>query len=128
MKKNKKDKGLTLIELIIVLLVIAILIGISVPIYQYFLKKAKQVEAQIALKEISKLESIYFGDHDKFSSSLSEIGFSPMHPLQYYTNITIDLFPGNKFVAKAEGNIDRDPDLDVWIINETGIITHLAED
>lgn len=127
---KKKDKGLTLIELVIVLLITAILLGIGIPIYQYFMKKAKTVEAQLALSEIKRLERIYFGEHDRYSSSISEIGFSPMPPLRYYKiKEPIDMSsspPG--FTARAEGNLDSDPDLDIWSINDAGILTHIAED
>lgn len=127
---NKKDKGLTLIELVIVLLITAILIGIGIPTYQYFLKKAKVVEAQLALSEVLKLERIYFSEHDRYSNSLSEIGFSPMQPLRYYKiKEPIDISSGPpSFTARAEGNIDSDLDLDIWSINENGTLIHLAED
>ncbi|MBI5746721.1 MAG: prepilin-type N-terminal cleavage/methylation domain-containing protein [Nitrospirae bacterium] len=125
---KRKDKGFTLIELVLVLLITAILMGIAIPIYQYFLKKAKQVEAQLALKEIVRLERMYFADHDRYSDSISEIGFSPMQPLNYYTIAIEPISDPNKFTARAEGNLDGDPDLDIWLINEKEIIIHLAED
>lgn len=125
---NKRDKGFTLIELVLVLLIIAILIGAGVPLYQNFLKKAKGVEAQLALTEIRRLEKLYYGDNDRYSSSLSEIGFSPMQPLRYYQIIIDPISDPNRFTARAEGNLDRDPDLDIWTIDEGGTITHLAED
>ncbi len=125
---KRKDKGFTLIELVLALLITAILTGIAIPLYQYFLKKAKQVEAQLALKEIVRLERIYYGDHDIFSSSITDIGFSPMQPLSYYTIAIEPISDPNKFTARAEGNLDGDPDLDIWLINEKEIIIHLAED
>ncbi|MEK6577456.1 MAG: prepilin-type N-terminal cleavage/methylation domain-containing protein [Nitrospirota bacterium] len=125
---KRKDKGFTLIELVLVLLITAILMGIAIPIYQYFLKKAKQVEAQLALKEIVRLERMYYADHDRFSDSLSDIGFSPLTPLNYYTIIIDPISNPNKFTSRADGNIDGDPDLDIWLINEKEITIHLAED
>lgn len=125
---KKKDKGFTLIDLVLVLLITAILMGIAIPIYQYFMKKAKQVEAQLALKEIVRLERIYYADHDRYSDSISDIGFSPMQPLNYYKIVIDPISNPNKFTARAEGNIDGDPDLDIWLINEKEIIIHLAED
>lgn len=125
---NKRDKGFTLIEMIVALLIIAILIGIGIPTYQYFLKKAKGVEAQLALNEIRRLEKLYYGDNDRHSSSLSEIGFSPMQPLRYYQIIIDPISDPNRFTARAEGNLDRDPDLDIWTIDEGGTIIHTVED
>ncbi len=125
---KRKDKGFTLIELVIVLLITLILTGIAIPIYQYFLKRAKGIEAQIALKEIVRLERMYYIDHDRYSGSISDIGFSPMQPLRYYKIIIEPISDPNKFIARAEGNIDGDPDLDIWLINEKDIIIHLAED
>jgi type IV pilus assembly protein PilE len=125
---KRKDKGFTLIELVLVLLITAILMGIAIPIYQYFLKKAKQVEAQLAMKEIVRLERMYYGDHDRFSDSISDIGFSPMQPLNYFKIVIDPISNPNKFTARAEGNIDGDPDLDIWLINEKEIAIHLTED
>ncbi len=125
---KRKDNGFTLIELVLVLLITAILMGIAIPIYQYFLKKAKQVEAQLALKEIVRLERLYFAEHDRFSDSILDIGFSPMQPLRYYNKPVIEISDPNKFIARAEGNIDGDPDLDIWLMNEKEIIIHIAED
>lgn len=127
---NKRNKGFTLIELVLVFLIIAILAGISIPIYQYFLKKAKGIEAQLALNEIRRLERLYYEENERYSSSLSDIGFSPMQPLRYYQIIIEPISDSDpaRYTARAEGNIDRDPGLDIWTINEGGTITHVDED
>lgn len=125
---NKRNKGFTLIELTLVLLITAILAGIAIPTFQYFMKKAKGIEAQLALNEIRRLERIYYEENERYSSSLSDIGFSPMQPLRYYQIIIEPISDQARYTARAEGNIDRDPGLDIWTINEGGTITHLDED
>lgn len=125
---KKKDKGFTLIELVIVLLITAILIGIGVPVYQYFLKKAKAVEAQLALNDVRRLEKEYYIEYSRYSDNLKAIGFTPMQPLRYYKIIIEPISDPEKFLARAEGNIDSDQDPDIWTINENGIVVHLAED
>jgi prepilin-type N-terminal cleavage/methylation domain-containing protein len=47
--------GLTLLELMVVVGVMALLAAIAIPLYQNFLKKAKWVEAETVLRDIPRL-------------------------------------------------------------------------
>ena len=50
---HKKNKGFTLIEMMIVVAIIAILAAISYPSYQNYVRKTKRLEAQSMLMEIA---------------------------------------------------------------------------
>lgn len=123
--------GFTLIELMVVGVIIGILAGIAIPVYNSYLKRAKQVEAPVALTEIKRLESMYFAFNGNYGP-LSEIGYHPAPALRYYV-VTIQLIPSSAgktagFEATATGNLDSDPDEDVWTINQDGTLTHLQFD
>lgn len=124
-KGMKKRDGFTLIELVIVIAIVGVLAAIAMPTYFDFIKKAKRVEAQQALSEVAKKEGIYHFDHDVYSGELDAIGFD-MSRLKYYNITLLVTFDG--FLAIAMGNIDRDADLDVWIIDETTNLVHIIVD
>ena len=126
-RRNENQKGFTILELMIVGAILGILAGIAVPIYLSYLKRARQVEAPVALNEIKRLESMYFAFNGGYGT-LDEIGYHPNAPLRYYT-VTLELIPSSNgqpasFVATAIGNIDSDPDLDVWTIIPDGTLQH----
>jgi|Deesub1362A_J573_1020465.scaffolds.fasta_scaffold57589_1 Tfp pilus assembly protein PilE len=108
---------------------ISILAIIAIPTYFSFLKKAKRVEAESALNTIYKLEMIYSSDNGgDYTDDLDALDFK--EKLKYYTiSITIDNSnPSAGFKATAKGNIDRDSDLDILSIDETGKLVHESKD
>jgi len=130
-RRNKNQKGFTILELMIVGAILGILAGIAVPIYLSYLKRARQVEAPVALNEVKRLESMYFAFNGGYGT-LDEIGYHPATALRYYT-VTLDLIPPSNgqpasFIATVAGNIDSDPDEDIWTIVSDGTLQHVQVD
>lgn len=119
-----RKSGFTFIELLFVMIVMAILSAITIPLYFSIIKTAKTVEAQQALTEIQRLEELYLVDNNSYSDNLSGIGFRAQ--LKYYS-VTITL-GSNGFIATATGNIDSDPDMDIWTIDERKKLSHVMQD
>jgi type IV pilus assembly protein PilE len=119
--------GFTLIEMLVVGAIIGILAGVAIPSYFSYLKRARQVEAPVALNEVKRLEAMFFAFNGSYGP-LEDIGYDPTPALRYY-NMTVELFPASAgpstgFKATAAGNLDSDPDEDVWTITEDGTIEH----
>jgi len=132
----RKDKGFTLIELMIVVAIIGILAAIAIPNFMNFLAKTKRSEVKYNLSAIYKCQISHFGENNAFSSSFNTIRWRPEGKIYYYTftmgteyyglSIAVNPIPGgftfgastNSFTVLSWGNIDTDPMIDVWTIND----------
>ncbi len=71
--------------MLIAVAIVGILSAVAIPAYQNYMKKAKMVEAEIAVRDVARLEDTYYIDTGAYSDNLATIGYSPMPPLQYTT-------------------------------------------
>ena len=60
---NKRGKGFTLIELMIVVTIIGLLAAVATPKFANMLKKAKQAASKNALGVLRSVAGIYYADH-----------------------------------------------------------------
>jgi len=132
----KKNKGFTLIELIIVVTIVAILSTLAISVYLNFSAKARRSEAKINLESIYKAELTWYGDSKGFDNNFTTIGWKPAGTAKYFTfslgngteGVPVSSNPmpasalpfanDNAFAAYGWGNIDKDPAIDVWHIDE----------
>jgi len=132
----RKNKGFTLIELMIVVAIIGILAAIAVPNFMNFLAKTKRSEVKYNLEAIYKCEISYFGENNGFSSSFDTIRWYPEGTIYYYTftmgteyfglSVASNPEPAGlpygasvtSFTASSWGNIDNDATIDVWYIDD----------
>jgi prepilin-type N-terminal cleavage/methylation domain-containing protein len=80
--KHREERGLTLLELVLVLGILSILIALAVPRYLSARKKAYRTEANDLLQEAKTLEWVYYQQYDLFDTTGTQIGLqtpSQMH-------------------------------------------------
>ena len=80
----RRNNGLTLIELMIVVVIVAIIASIAYPSYQEQMSKTRRADAQSALMDaVSRMERRYtqFGS---YSAALASMGISTTSPEGYY--------------------------------------------
>lgn len=69
-----RNKGFTLVELMVVVAIIGILAAIAVPNYQRYQARSRQSEAKIALSSIYTAEQGFAAEWSSYSSCLKRIG------------------------------------------------------
>ncbi len=100
-RRAKHDSGFTLIELLMVLAILSILATVAMLSHRHFTEKARAVEAEVALAEIDRLETLYHTNHGTYSADLDALGFVLNSSLKYY-RVTVQLQNGGtSFQATA---------------------------
>ena len=79
----RKNKGFTLIELMIVVAIIGILSAIAIPNFMKFQARSKQSEAKSNLKALFTAQRSYFQEKDKYLTELNVLGFKPERGNRY---------------------------------------------
>jgi prepilin-type N-terminal cleavage/methylation domain-containing protein len=131
-KFHKSQKGFTLIELMIVVVIIGILAALAIPRFMRATTKAKQSEAKTLLKQIYTMEQTYRQANDAYwpnpagnatadatngLTAFAALGVEVGSTARYSYALTGAL---NTFSCVATANLDDDATIDTWTINEQG--------
>ena len=83
-------KGLTLLEVMIVVAIIGILAAIAIPSYLKYVKKARRAEAFNALMTIHAAQEMYKAEHGVYTDNWSKLsGCSPNMAKEYTIYLTL---------------------------------------
>jgi prepilin-type N-terminal cleavage/methylation domain-containing protein len=125
-KFHRTQKGFTLIELMIVVVIIGILAALAIPRFMRATTKSKQSEAKQILKQIYVMQHAYRQEKDTYTANglsasaggvFAVLGVEIMTSARYTYAITAD---STTFTATATANLDDDGTVDTWTINEAG--------
>ena len=74
MVETKREKGFTLIELMIVVAIIGILAAIAIPQFSAYRKKAFNSAAESDLRNLMTAEEAYYADEQTYTTSQARLG------------------------------------------------------
>jgi type IV pilus assembly protein PilE len=74
-KPRAAQRGVTLIELMIVVAIVAIISAFAYPSYQRYIIKAKRSVAQNALLQVADRQQQFFMDNKRFAADMTDLGF-----------------------------------------------------
>jgi type IV pilus assembly protein PilE len=76
MKPARYLRGITLIELMVVVVIVSILVSIAYPNYQEFTARAKRNEARAALLRLATNQERFYINNNTFTDDLTSLGFA----------------------------------------------------
>ncbi|MFL5815304.1 MAG: type IV pilin protein [Bdellovibrionia bacterium] len=82
--EHRKNKGFTLVELMVVVAMVGVLSAISMNSYKGFVIKARATEAKIALSAIYSAEKSFAAENGSYTACLANIGYSPEGSNRYF--------------------------------------------
>ena len=126
-----KMRGITLIELMIVVVIIGIMAAIAYPNYREFVARANRNEAKAALLRIATNQERFYLQNNSYTCDMTRLGFPVAAAFvtesRAYT-VDVTFCDSNNFNAQAVFNIPGDPEAGkcgTFLINGRNVKTSL---
>jgi len=133
---SRRQNGMTLVELLVVMLIMSVLTTLAVSAFHQVQSRTKACEAKGMLKAALVMEKAYLNQHSLYSASLEDIGFvqdalvtdQPPGVARYRMAIPVATRDQLQVTATSVLDFDGDGQYSVWIIDQEGIIRELVTD
>lgn len=102
------NKGITLIELLIVIVIVGILAAIAVPAYTNYMVRARRADAKVALEQLRAAQEMRRAERGEYSTDITELRNTwgvPQTAGDYVLNL--NSFTATTFLAEAQPNVAR---------------------
>jgi type IV pilus assembly protein PilE len=83
------QRGVTLIELVVTMVIVAILAAVAIPSYSSYIMKSRRTEAKSTLLNMASLEERFFSTNNSYSTDPATLG--------YPTGTTVPFTVGNGY-------------------------------
>jgi type IV pilus assembly protein PilE len=124
----KKQRGMTLIELMIVVAIVAILASIALPAYGRYVMRAKRTDATSALLQIAAAQERFYLQNNTYAGDPADLGITGTPDNLYALTIAGAGAAGYTATATAQGSQAADTDCATFSINQLGQRTATGAD
>lgn len=134
---KSRQRGVTLLELMIVVVIIGIISSIAYPSYMQYVVSAKRTTAASALLRIADRQQQFFMDNKRYSADLTNLGFSanplslsdegnsvPAGDLDAVYSISLSNVTAMTYTITAgpvNGQLERDTECGSLMLNQAGM-------
>ena len=121
----KSNKGLTLIELLIVVIIVGVLAAIAVPTYTGYMQRARRADAKTALEQLRAAQEMFRAEKGGYSIDITQLRSTwgvPAVSGDYNIDFQGVATP-NTFTAEAAPNTARQLSDGSLFINQDGVKT-----
>ncbi|NNL63543.1 MAG: type IV pilin protein [Woeseiaceae bacterium] len=104
MKPTNYMRGITLVELMVVIVIVGILASVAYPNYQEFVARAKRSEARAALLRLATNQERFYLNNNTFTADLTSLGFASTPKVETetgYYEIEVTSADASNFSATA---------------------------
>jgi len=109
--RNRKSRGFTLIELMIVVAIIGILAAIAIPNFLNIRKKAMSTEAKSNLGDLRTMEEAYRMEYGTYTASLTNLDYTQPAGARY--SYSVDSAGASNCTMVADGTVSP-VDSETW--------------
>lgn len=131
---RSRMRGITLIELLTVIVILGVLLSIALPTYRRYLIRSQRSEAKIALLQLQTAQEKYYAQYNRYTDKVTAtstaaspgLGLLGVTETGKYDIKVTELTDGDQaYVASASphagGGQDDDKDCGTFTINERGV-------
>ena len=111
----------------ITLLIVAIVAGLAYPRYQKMVSRSKQAEAKTILQAIFVGQDLYKTANQIYTDDLGMLDVEIPENAKYSYSLSLSE-DGASFIGIATANIDGDPVIDEWRIDDTNTLKNTVND
>lgn len=92
----KRNRGFTLIEMMIVVVIVTILLSVALPAYQHQIRKTKRAIGKGHLLEVASRQEQFFANNKTYAQKMTDLGY------------TFDTDDDNDFMIDTDGEMVTD--------------------
>ena len=117
-------RGITLIELLIVVVIVAILAAIAIPMYNGYMERARRVDAKTALEQLRASQEMRRAERGSYSTDLTELRNTWGAPVATAGDYTVTMVATTTtFIGTATPNTGRQTPDGPLTIDQDGVKT-----